>query len=222
MIVLGPNTIANGTDPETVLMVSGDTCILGPSEGPTKEVDPLSHIFLLLGKIISARRVCTQDRVMNLRPPAAIETLGGLQAVITEYSKEDDTGDEWELVWQPLAENIEQSGVDPLARHVADIDRRLTRLFVSETQAILALDPNLTLEQRVEAVDLYLRMKGFTVEASSGGFRDFIATAFQDTCGRRINLPTSTNPSFPDSWITPEVVDAAAHGGSRREWSLIW
>ena len=223
MLILGPNTISNGLDTETAFVsFSGEGCaILGPVEGPSTEVDPIARLFVVLGKIIAARRVVTQDRVTDPRPPAAVETFGALQSVVLGY-KDSSPHDEFELVWAPLARQIERTAIGPLTANVADLDQRTRRFIAAETHAILALDPRATVEQRMESIDTYLRVKGYTVEQTAGGFRDFIAGSFKDTEGRRVNLPTSTDPSFPDSWITPVPVDPQGHGGSRRQWNIIW
>lgn len=217
--ILGPDIVRHGVNPSTALIVSGDCAILGPASGPSEEVDPISRLFLGLGKIIAARRVATQDRVMDPRPPAAIETFGVLQAFTLDQT---DDRDEYELIWAPLAADIDQYAIDPLRANVEDLDQRSRRFIAGETQAVLAINPRASVEERMESLDTYLRVKGFTVEQSSGGFRDFIAGAFVGMDGKRINLPTATDPSFPDSWITPTLVDPVEHGGSRRSWNIIW
>lgn len=221
--ILGPNTIENGVNPDTAIMGFGDgMALLGPAHGPSNEVDPIAKFFLLLGKIISVRRL------LDPCPPGVQDWRGPAEHPVRQYEAFQHTflgfneGEEFEVVWKPLADSIDRDLLQPIARQTAVLDYRTRRFFADETHAIFALDPTASVEQRMQALDQYLLAGGLTVEANSEGFHDFIKAFCTDQDGRRIDLPTSTNPSFPDKWITPDAVNPADYGGSRREWSLIW
>lgn len=217
MIVLGPGVVEHGLDPTTAIIGCGDMGYLGPSVGPSAAVDPAAHIFVVLGKLISLRRVIAKDRIGQF-PPTAIETFGALQEAALSFV---DSTEIKELIWRPVAHAIQHTAIDPLRYQADDTDYRIRRFMASDTGTIIGIDPAATVEQRMEALTNYMHMRGLTVEASLNGFRDFVARLFTDNAGRRVNLPTSTDPSFPDSWITPEQVDPSTNGGSRR-WQLIW
>ncbi|MEM6560036.1 MAG: hypothetical protein AAF656_00415 [Planctomycetota bacterium] len=220
-VTLGPNVIRHGINPDRGLIVSGDCAMLGPAVGPSSEVDPISRVFVLLGKILHTRRVIAGKADGQ---PAAVEQLGALQHVMLDYgsdARDEGRRDEWEVVWQPMADAVKQQVIESARSFEQDLKTRATHLLVHETKGILALDPTASLEERVASLRAYLLHNGYTVEAASDGFADFLGLNFRDPKGRPIQLPTSADPSFPDKWITPEQVDPAAHGGSRREWNLI-
>lgn len=221
---LGPSIIEHGVNPETSLIgfSAGGMAMLGPARGPSDEVEPIDNFFIVLGKLISARR-----SVDPLLPGAAIghvpaehpiQRYGVLQDTVLGYSRDAA----FDIVWQPLAQKITTDVLDPLRHQTADLDYRTRRFVAAETHAVLAIDPTATVEERMAALQSYLLRRGYTVEAKSGGFRDFIASSFSGPDGERISLPDSSDPSFPDAWITPDLVSPMTPGGSRRTWSIVW
>lgn len=222
MVILGPGTITHGLNPATALMGSGDVAYLGPSVGPSTEVDPISRLFVLLGKLISVRRVASPVEPGVVDFSSHPEHPLGQFGAVTEAVLGFESGGEFDVVWRPLVNQVRRDAVASLGHLTTDIDHRTRRFIAAETHAVLALDPTASVEERMESVDAYLRQRGYTVEQTSGGFRDFIARSFTDSQGHPIHLPTSTNPSFPDSWITSDQINAADHGGTRRGWHIIF
>jgi hypothetical protein len=222
MVILGPNVVENGMNSDTAIMGFGDgMACLGPAVGPSTAVDLIARLFVTLGKLISVRRVLTpvEPGVTDFGQSGAhpIKQYGAIQEAVIGF----DAPGEFELVWRPLVASIQQHAIDPLERQAADLDQRTRRFIAAETQTVLALDPSASVEERMGSLDEYLKLKGFTVEAANYGFHDFIARSFRGHDGIRIDLPTSSNPSFPDSWITPTPIDPHLHGGSRREWAIL-
>ena len=211
--VLGPSVIEHGVNPDTAMVgFDGGMGMLGPARGPTDEVDPVARLFVLLGKLVHCRRILEPgqpgvDRRLN--------QFGALQTVVLGYDRDAV----FDVVWKPLANSIRQDAVESINRAVDDLDQRTRRFVASETHTLLGFDPAASVEQRMASLDLYLRMKGYTLEANSDGFRNFIAGSFVGPDGKRISMPTSDKPTFPDAWITPERVES---GPTRREWNIIF
>jgi hypothetical protein len=222
-VLLGPDAVTHGMDPATAIIgfSGGDMAILGPAVGPSTYVDPISHLFVVLGKLLAVRRVLSPSQPntvdFDTSTPHPVNEFGAVQEAILDF----DRTAEFDVIWKPLAQSIQRNAIDPLQRQAGDLDQRTRRFIAGETHAVLALDPTASVEERMASLDTYLRDRAYTVERSSDGFRDFIARSFSTPDGKRIDLPTSTNPSFPDSWITPVPVDPQAHGGSRREWAIL-
>lgn len=218
MLVLGPNVIRDGLTLDHALVACRGMALLGPNDPQTTPLDPIHRIFVIIGKIMSVRRVVMPES--NQGPQeCAIRTLEGVQmATLDESTDGDPSGySAWDVVWQPLTDQVADR-INDISK-VGDVaDQCVRRLMDLESTRILGLDPNLTLAQKVQAVMDYMGEQALSLEQQRFGMRDYLMKLFRDADGIPVGFPSSPFPTFPDSWITPDVITPANIG---RAWLII-
>lgn len=220
MLLIGPNAVKNGMSPATALIGCRGMALLGPAEGPGPgEVDPIARIFLIIGKLLAVRRAIHPEYRNVQTPESQILQLEHVQMAMLDEgaSGRPDEYPEYEVVYQPLADLTEQQ-VQGMNQMAEQADSAVVRVMGAESARILGLDPNLKLEEKVQAVIDYMGQAGLTVHAQKRGFRDYLMKMFRDASGLPAAFPSSTDPVFPDTWITPEVV---VPEGRSRSWIIL-
>lgn len=202
MLILGP-AIVSKLNPQTALLPSRGQAMLGPAVGGSGEVDPISRVFLLCGKLIALERVLgSQPGGDNLTQ----QLKGFVMGVVDTASRgRPDSFDEFTAIWEPGVEFMQWE----LERIKSDIERvrqSVMDVFSLEVPRLLGTDPTEDLAVKVERVVTYMQSKGLTVGPGTGGLREYLARAFRDHNNLPIAFPTAPNPTFPDGWITPDVV----------------
>ena len=218
MLVLGPKVIKDGLTPDTALVPCRGIALLGPVDPTPEDLDPIARIFVILGKIMAIRRVVMPDS--PTAPQECIITeLEGVQMAAIDQATDGSAEDfgPWEVVYDPLSKSIEQDIVE-LKDMKTMASQAVTRLFDLESARILGLSPNLPIEAKVQAVVDYMNVNALFVEAQTDGMRDYLMRVFTDAESIPVAFPSSIYPSFPDSWITPDVITPVNPG---RTWLII-
>lgn len=62
-----------------------------------------------------------------------------------------------------------------------------------------------------------MQRETLTIEAQADGIRDYLMRLLNDAEGLPAAFPSSGSPSFPDAWITPDVLTPVNNG---RAWFI--
>ena len=249
MVLVGPGVIMRGLSPNTAICGFGDFGYLGPSVGlPPVQVDPVSKIFLLVGKILAIRRMIVSD--VPTPPAGPTNTLSSLtvdslqldtaagpaqgtagwslyanlenaqMATIQQQAGEGGAGfNAYEVVWEAQSNVINNLSIQ-FDQLVADTDDAVRGVFQRETAVVISVDPNASLNAKVSAVIQYMQERNLYVEDSDYGMRDYLMTVLRDVDNIPAAFPaTADDPDFPDDWITPIPVDPTA---VNRTWNILW
>jgi hypothetical protein len=219
MVVLGPSVIRNGLSPETAIFGSGDMAVLGPALGQASGLDPISRIFLLVGKILAVRRVIKDEA--GVQPNLINRFKAGHVALIDQVvDGSSDETDLYQVLWETIGNQLQYLDVE-LNSMTGSADDAARGVVHRESALILGLDPLMPLPKRVDAVIEYMRERDLNLADADYGLRDYLMAVLRDSEGIPAAFPASSEVvDFPDSWITPVPIQPSA--GGTRSWTILW
>jgi hypothetical protein len=220
MVVIGPGLVTMGLSPNTALCGFGDFGYLGPVVQQTIVVDPVSKLFLLVGKILAIRRVLENESITAQGIDFSTNLQNAQMAMIQQEAGDGAAGfNAYEVVWQTQSNAVNNLTIQ-FDKMVSDADNAVRNVFQRETAVLISVDPNADLDVKVSSVIRYMQDRNLYVEDSDYGMRDYLMTILRDVDNIPAAFPaTADDPDFPDAWITPIPVDPSAVS---RTWNILW
>jgi len=109
---------------------------------------------------------------------------------------------EWRLykdVISPWVSRI-NSCVQGLDSHKQQLDSLVKQVLVSMVAPLVGAETNRA-SDAIEWIMAYNESYGVYMATSEGGFYHYVMSAFEDTDGVPVSMPTSINPNILDEWV---------------------
>lgn len=205
-MIVGPPPLNQLFPRDTGLQVITGPALLGPvwQNVAYHSVVPL---FLIIGKLIYLRRLAWAESE-NLPNGDEWQYRQWMVALYDQALSGEGSEYSSLRLMSDQIDDLNQNRIKQIKSVAAKADEAIIKLLegvIVENE--LYLDPEKTINHRIEDLIIYMQSNELYFEDKSGGFSDYFKTMFKDTRNQPADFPKSNHPRILDAWITNEVID---------------